>query len=153
MEFPDAYTAIYVLPSHCSPGDSDHAHIVVGNTFGCPMALKKRSAFSRRRYSARAVEKSGSDRDQSGGLYAYRWASENPGEGIGHLWRCAGAGRSNNWLGGTEAKAKGKQCRQAPVAEVLRLQRRGRAARVIGGNPIDILETTRPKPRIPLIRS
>jgi hypothetical protein len=77
MEFPDAFVERCAAPQLLAKGFY-HAHITVGNTFGSPQAVKHFNAFYQDltgRGFARKVALIGLSR---GGLYAYRWASENP---------------------------------------------------------------------------
>jgi hypothetical protein len=79
MEFPDAFTDRTGVPQLVEKG-FHHLHIAVGNTFGCPSALKKFDAFYAAVTSnglARKVTLIGISR---GGLYAYNWARLNPGK-------------------------------------------------------------------------
>lgn len=77
MEFPDAFTERTGVPQLLENG-FNHLHIVVGNTFGCPAALKHFDAF----YAAitgQGLAKKGTLIGISrGGLYAYNWAARNP---------------------------------------------------------------------------
>ena len=77
MEFPEAFADRCAAPQLLAKGYY-HAHIIVGNTFGSPDAVKKLNAFyaaARTRGLAPKAVLIGLSR---GGLYAYRWASENP---------------------------------------------------------------------------
>ena len=76
MEFPDAFTQRCAAPALLQKGFY-HAHISVGNTFGCPAAVKHLNAFYdavTAQGLARKVALIGISR---GGLYCYRWAADN----------------------------------------------------------------------------
>jgi len=55
-----------------------HIHIQVGNTFGCPGALKHFDAFYKTITKAGLARKGALIGISRGGLYAYNWASRNP---------------------------------------------------------------------------
>lgn len=77
MEFPDAFTERCAAPALLAKG-FHHVHIRVGNTFGCPEALRHFDAFYDTlvaRGLARQAVLIGISR---GGLYAYRWAAAHP---------------------------------------------------------------------------
>lgn len=77
MEFPDAFTARTGVPQLLEKG-FHHLHIKVGNTFGCPAALRHFDAFYPA-FTARGLAAKGTLIGLSrGGLYAYNWASLNP---------------------------------------------------------------------------
>ena len=77
MEFPDSFTERTGVPQLLERGFF-HLHIVVGNTFGCPAALKHFDAFYRA-ITAQGLAKKGALIGISrGGLYAYNWAARNP---------------------------------------------------------------------------
>jgi pimeloyl-ACP methyl ester carboxylesterase len=77
MEFPDAFADRCAAPQLLAAG-FHHVHIVVGNTFGGPEAVKHFNAF----YDllvAHGLAKRGALIGLSrGGMYAYRFASERP---------------------------------------------------------------------------
>jgi pimeloyl-ACP methyl ester carboxylesterase len=77
LEFPDAFIDRCAAPQLLAKGFY-HGHITVGNTFGCPDAVKHFNAFYdavRAQGLAPKVALIGISR---GGLYSYRWAAENP---------------------------------------------------------------------------
>ena len=84
MEFPDAFTERCAAPQLLAAG-FHHVHIVVGNTFGSPEAVKHFCAFHdllvAHGFAKRAVL-IGLSR---GGMYAYRFASERP-EGVAVIY-------------------------------------------------------------------
>lgn len=79
MEFPDAFTERCAAPELLARGYY-HAHVVVGNTFGCP---KAQDTF--RKFHAYVTQTLGLAQRavligiSRGGLYAFRFAAENPG--------------------------------------------------------------------------
>ena len=77
MEFPDAFADRCAAPQLLAAG-FHHVHIVVGNTFGGPEAVKHFNAF----YDllvAHGLAKRGALIGLSrGGMYAYRFASQRP---------------------------------------------------------------------------
>lgn len=77
MEFPDAFTQRCAAPALLEKGFY-HAYIKVGNTFGCPTAIKHLNAFYRALTAKGLAAKPALIGLSRGGLYAYRWASENP---------------------------------------------------------------------------
>lgn len=77
MEFPDAFTERCAAPQLLAAG-FHHAHIVVGNTFGCPEAVKHLKAFHDLLVAHGLAEKAVLIGLSRGGLYAYRFASEHP---------------------------------------------------------------------------
>ena len=77
MEFPDAFTDRTGVPQLLENGFY-HLYIQVGNTFGCPAALKHFDAFYAA-VTAKGLAPRGTLIGISrGGLYAYNWASQNP---------------------------------------------------------------------------
>ena len=77
MEFSDAFTGRTGVPKLLATGFF-HIHIQVGNTFGCPSALRHFDAFYRC-ITAMGLAKKGTLIGISrGGLYAYNWAVQNP---------------------------------------------------------------------------
>jgi len=79
LEFPDAFTSRIGVPMLLEQG-FHHVHIAVGNTFGCPAALRHFDALYAA-VTARGLAPKGILIGISrGGLYAYNWASLNPGK-------------------------------------------------------------------------
>jgi len=102
MEFPDAFVERCAAPQLLARGFY-HANISVGNTFGCPDAVKHFNAFydsALARGLATRVALIGISR---GGLYAYRWAAQNPGR-ISVIYGDAPVCDFKSWPGG---KGKG----------------------------------------------
>jgi pimeloyl-ACP methyl ester carboxylesterase len=103
MEFPDAFTERCAAPQLLAKGFY-HAHISVGNTFGSPAAVKHFNALYRElteRGLAKKVVLIGLSR---GGLYAYRWAAENPAK-VAVIYGDAPVCDFKSWPGG---RGKGK---------------------------------------------
>lgn len=77
MEFPDAFTERTGVPQLLEKG-FHHMHIEVGNTFGCPAALKHFDAFYAAITAKGFAPKGTLIGVSRGGLYAYNWACQNP---------------------------------------------------------------------------
>lgn len=77
MEFPDAFTERTGVPQLLAKG-FHHVHIEVGNTHGCPAALKHFDAFYQVLVEHGLAKKGALIGLSRGGLYAYNWAAENP---------------------------------------------------------------------------
>lgn len=77
MEFPDSFTERTGVPELLNKGFY-HVHIQVGNTFGCPKALKHFDKFYKVIVNAGLAEKGTLIGISRGGLYAYNWAALNP---------------------------------------------------------------------------
>lgn len=76
MAFPDAFTERTGVPQLLAKG-FHHLYIEVGNTFGCPNALKHLGAFYAF-FTAQGLARKGTFISLSrGGLYAYNWAPRN----------------------------------------------------------------------------
>lgn len=106
MEFPDAFTERTGVPQLLEKGFY-HLHIVVGNTFGCPAALKHFDAFYAT-ITAKGLAKKGTLIGISrGGLYAYNWAARNPDKVV-CVYGDAPVCDFKSWPGG-KGKGKGSQ--------------------------------------------
>ena len=79
MEFPDAFTERCAAPALLAKG-FHHAHINVGNTFGCPASVKHFNDFYDVVHAEGLAQKVVLIGISRGGLYAYRWAAENTGK-------------------------------------------------------------------------
>jgi pimeloyl-ACP methyl ester carboxylesterase len=79
LQFPEAFTARTPVPGLLAAG-YHHAHIDVGNTFGSPAAIRHFNAFYDMLTRAGLSDKVVLVGLSRGGLYAYRWACENPGK-------------------------------------------------------------------------
>ncbi len=77
MEFPDAFTERCGAPQLLAAG-FHHVHIVVGNTFGCPDAVKHFKAFHDLLVAHGLAKRAALIGLSRGGMYAYRFASEHP---------------------------------------------------------------------------
>lgn len=77
MEFPDDFTDRTGVPRLLGEG-FHHLHVQVGNTFGCPAALKHFDAFYNVITAKGLAGKGTLIGISRGGLYAYNWASLNP---------------------------------------------------------------------------
>jgi hypothetical protein len=76
MEFPDAFTDRTGVPKLMEKGFFN-VHIKVGNTFGCPDAVKHFDAFYKAITEKGLAKKGTLIGISRGGLYAYNWAAQN----------------------------------------------------------------------------
>jgi pimeloyl-ACP methyl ester carboxylesterase len=135
MEFPDAFTERCAAPQLLAKGFY-HAHITVGNTFGSPEAVKQFNAFYRDlvdRGFAKKVVLIGISR---GGLYAYRWASENP-EQAAVIYGDAPVCDFKSWPGG-RGKGKGSPDDWKSLIRCYGFRDEAEAL-AYAGNPVDML--------------
>ena len=136
MEFPDAFTERCAAPALLARGFY-HAYVSVGNTFGCPSAVKHLNAFYaavRAQGLAPKVSLIGISR---GGLYAYRWTAGNP-EKVAVIYGDAPVCDFKSWPAG---KGKGKGSKNDWAALISSYQFKDEAeALAYPGNPIDTLE-------------
>lgn len=102
LEFPDAFTERCAALQLLAAG-FHHAHIEVGNTFGCPRAVQEFNAFYQKLTAAGLNAKPVLIGISRGGLYAYRWAAENAGQ-VGAIYGDAPVCDFKSWPGG---KGKG----------------------------------------------
>ena len=139
MEFPDAFVERCAAPQLLGKGFY-HAHISVGNTFGCPDAVRHFNAFYdavRAQGLAAKVALIGISR---GGLYAYRWAAENPGK-VSVIYGDAPVCDFKSWPGG---KGKGAGSKSDWNDLMACYHFKGEAeALAYPGNPTDILTPAR----------
>ncbi|MGV3659906.1 MAG: alpha/beta fold hydrolase [Prosthecobacter sp.] len=84
MEFPDAFTERCAAPQLLAAG-FHHVHIVVGNTFGGPEAVKHFNAFHDFLVAHGLAKKAVLIGLSRGGMYAYRFASQRP-EGVSVIY-------------------------------------------------------------------
>ncbi|MFH0938138.1 MAG: hypothetical protein V1899_02500 [Planctomycetota bacterium] len=90
MEFPEGYIDSTVL--QLLEKGFYYLHINVGNTFGCPKALKHFDAFYTA-ITAKGLARKGTLIGMSrGGLYAYNWASQDPAHPCRRRCGYAGSG-------------------------------------------------------------
>ena len=136
MEFPDAFTDRCAAPALLEKG-FHHVHIVVGNTFGSPAAMGHFNAFYdvlRRRGLAKKAVLIGLSR---GGLYAYRWASENPDK-VAVIYGDAPVCDFKSWPGG-RGTGKGSPADWTQLLTCYGFKDEAEAL-AYPGNPIDVLE-------------
>lgn len=146
LTFPDAFTERCPAPQLLEKG-FHHGYIDVGNTFGSPDALKHLNAFYgavTARGLCKKVALMGLSR---GGLFAYRWASENPGS-VALIYGDAPVCDFKSWPGG-RGKGKGSP---ADWENLIRCYGFKSEAEALSypGNPIDVLAPLA-KFRVPLI--
>lgn len=136
MEFPDAFTERCAALALLEQG-FHHVHIAVGNTFGGPSAMRQFSAFYKALRSRGLAEKAVLIGLSRGGLYAYRWASENP-EKVSVIYGDAPVCDFKSWPGG-QGTGTGSP---ADWKELLRCYGFANEAEALAypGNPIDVLE-------------
>lgn len=84
MEFPDAFAERCAAPQLLEAG-FHHVHIVVGNTFGGPEAVKHFNAFHDFLTAHGLAKKAVLIGLSRGGMYAYRFASQRP-EGVSVIY-------------------------------------------------------------------
>ena len=136
MEFPDVFVERCAAPQLLAKGFY-HAYINVGNTFGCPDALKHLSAFYdavRTQGLAPKVAIIGISR---GGLYGYRWAAENP-RSVAVIYGDAPVCDFKSWPGG-KGKGVGNKGDWAALISDYHFKDEAEALSY-AGNPIDNLE-------------
>jgi pimeloyl-ACP methyl ester carboxylesterase len=135
MEFPNAFTQRCGQPALLEKGFY-HAHIVVGDTFGCPDAVKHFNAFYdavRAQGLAPKVVLIGISR---GGLYAYRWASENSDK-VSVIYGDAPVCDFKSWPGG-KGQGRGSKNDWAALLKSYQFQTEAEAM-AYRGNPIETL--------------
>jgi len=146
MEFPDAFTDRTGVPQLLEKG-FHHLHIQVGNTFGCPAALKLFDAFYASITAKGLASKGTLIGISRGGLYAYNWASQNPDKVV-CIYGDAPVCDFKSWPGG---KGKGQGSLEDWKALIQYYGFKNEAeALAWSKNPIDTLEPLA-KARIPLI--
>lgn len=136
MEFPDAFTprcgALQLLEKGYYI-----AHIVVGNTYGCPAALEQFEAFYDFAVKCGLSSKVVLQGLSRGGLYAYRFAETDPGR-ISVIYGDHPVCDIKSWPGG-----KGKGCgSQKDWLNLIRLYGFKDEAEALAwrGNPVDRLQ-------------
>lgn len=135
LEFPDAFTARCAAPQLLAAG-FHHAHIVVGNTFGCPEAQKHFQAFHAALVAKGLAPKAALIGISRGGLYSYRFASENPDK-VAVIYGDAPVCDFKSWPGG-KGMGKGSAGDWASLKKLYGFADDA-AALAYPGNPIDIL--------------
>jgi len=135
LEFPDAFVERCAAPQLLAKGFY-HAHIQVGNTFGCPDALRHLDAFYALVRARGLGPKAALIGISRGGLYAYRWAAENPGK-VSVIYGDAPVCDFKSWPGGKGKGAGSKGDWEA----LLRCYHFKDEAEAIAfpGNPVDLL--------------
>lgn len=146
MEFPDAFTERCAATGLLTNGFC-HVHIVVGNTFGSPAALRHFDAFYANLQAHGLSPKAALIGLSRGGLYAYRWAAENP-EKVAVIYGDAPVCDFKSWPGG-KFKSHGSPSDWAELQKLYGFKNEADAL-AYTGNPID---TLRPLAlaRIPLV--
>jgi pimeloyl-ACP methyl ester carboxylesterase len=135
MEFPNDFTERCAAPDLLKNGFY-HVHIVVGNTFGSPGAVKHFNAFYDFLTSHGLAKKAVLIGISRGGLYAYRWASENPGK-VAVIYGDAPVCDFKSWPGG-KGKGKGSPDDWAELIKCYGFKNEAEAL-TYPGNPIDML--------------
>ena len=136
MEFPDAFTERCAAPALLAAG-FHHVHIAVGNTFGCPDAVKHFNAFYQLLVARGFAPKAVLIGISRGGLYAYRFASEHP-ERVAVIYGDAAVCDFKSWPGG-KGRGKGSVGDWAALIQHYGFKDEAEAL-AYGGNPIDRLE-------------
>ncbi len=104
MMFPDAFTERTGVPMLLKKG-YHHLFMDVGNTFGCPSAMRQMDAFYDA-FTARGLARKGVLIGISrGGLYTFNWAARNPDKVCG-IYADAGVFDFKSWPAG-KLKAPG----------------------------------------------
>jgi pimeloyl-ACP methyl ester carboxylesterase len=137
MEFPDAFTercaAIQLLDAGFY-----HVHIVVGNTFGCPAAVKHFAAFHEFLTSKGLASRTALIGISRGGLYSYRFASEYP-QHVAVIYGDAPVCDFKSWPGG-KGVGKGSPKDWESLKKLYEFPDDAAALDYLG-NPIDVLST------------
>lgn len=135
MEFPDAFTDRCAAPALLAAG-FHHVHIVVGNTFGSPAAVAHFKAFHELLVARGLAPKAVLIGISRGGLYAYRFASENP-ERVSVIYGDAAVADFKSWPGG-KGKGKGSAADWTALIKLYGFKDEAEAL-AYSGNPIDQL--------------
>ncbi len=135
MMFPDAFTDRCAAPALLEKG-FHHAFIDVGNTFGAPSALKHCSAFYDTLVEHGLAKKTVLIGLSRGGLYSYRWASENPGK-VAVIYADSPVCDFKSWPGG-KGTGKGSPGDWVSLKNLYGFADDA-AAQAYQGNPIDAL--------------
>jgi pimeloyl-ACP methyl ester carboxylesterase len=137
MEFPDAFTERCAAPALLAKG-FHHVHIVVGNTFGSPAAMKHFNAFYEELRKCGFAPKTTLIGISRGGLYSYRWASENP-QHVAVIYGDAPVCDFKSWPGG-KGKGKGSPDDWKQLIQHYGFKDEAEALSY-KGNPVDVLKT------------
>jgi len=135
MEFPDAFLERGVAPGLLAKGFY-YAHIEVGNTFGCPAAVKHFDAFYEALTAQGLAKKVALIGISRGGLYCYRWASENL-DRVAVIYGDAPVCDFKSWPGG-KGNGKGSPGDWSKLISDYGFKNETEAM-AYKGNPIDIL--------------
>jgi len=135
MEFPDAFSDRCAAPALLAKG-FHHAHIAVGNTFGCPEAMKRFNAFYAAVVAQGLAQKTVLIGLSRGGLYAYRWAAENP-DRVAVIYGDAPVCDFKSWPGG-KGKGPGSASDWRELLKCYAFKDEAEAL-AYRGNPIDLL--------------
>jgi pimeloyl-ACP methyl ester carboxylesterase len=135
MEFPDAFTERCAAPALLAAG-FHHVHIKVGNTFGAPKAQVHFKAFHAELARRGLAQKAVLIGISRGGLYAHRFAAENPGK-VSVIYGDAAVCDFKSWPGG-KGKGKGSPGDWASLMKLYGFADEA-AALAYTGNPIDTL--------------
>lgn len=137
LEFPDAFTERCAAPQLLAAG-FHHAHISVGNTFGSPPAQKHFVAFHAALVAKGLAPKAALIGISRGGLYSYRFASENPDK-VAVIYGDAPVCDFKSWPGG-KGTGKGSSKDWASLMKLYEFPTEEDALAYLG-NPIDVLST------------
>lgn len=137
MEFPDAFTERCAAPQLLAAG-FHHVHIVVGNTYGSPEAVKHFNAFYDFLVEHGLAKKGALIGLSRGGFYAYRFASERP-EAVAVIYGDAPMCDLKIALGGN-GYGKGNPTEWAVLMKAYGFKDEAEAL-AYRGNPVDILGT------------
>jgi len=146
LQFPDSFTERCAAPALLKNG-FHHAHINVGNTFGCPAAVKHFTAFYQLLTAKGLAPKPVLIGLSRGGLYAYRWAAENP-EKVALIYGDAPVCDFKSWPAG-KGKGKGSKGDWAELIKCYGFKNEAEAL-AYQRNPIDTL-TPLAAAKVPLI--
>ena len=136
MEFPDAFTDRCAAPALLAAG-FHHVHIAVGNTFGCPDAVKYFNAFYDLLVARGLAKKCALIGLSRGGLYAYNFAAAGP-ERVAVIYGDAAVCDFKSWPGG-KGSGKGSAGDWASLLKLYGFKDEAEAL-AYPDNPIDRLE-------------
>lgn len=136
LEFPDAFTDRCAAPALLAKG-FHHAHISVGNTFGCPKAIGQFNAFYDAVVAHGLARKAVLIGISRGGLYAYRWAAQNPDK-VSVIYGDAPVCDFKSWPGG-KGQGKGSPGDWQELIKCYGFKDETEALS-FGGNPVDLLK-------------
>jgi len=146
LEFPDAFTDRTGVPKLLESGFF-HTTIQVGNTFGCPAALKHFDALYRAIAEKGLAKKGALIGISRGGLYAYNWAAQNPDK-VACIYGDAPVCDFKSWPGG-KGCGKGSPGDWRSLLKCYEFKDEAEAL-AWKSNPVDELEPLA-KAKIPLI--